>query len=130
MAKSTQTSSNNDAPGDSPMPAKRSAGMDPVILAAGAAIAGAVAGALLPRSPAETRLLAPVGKHVKEAAKSLGTVARQALSAELAGVPVVGEIAAEQIDRVIESVVPSAVEAEPDTADRDAEETGQPALAD
>ena len=126
MAKSTRTVNDNEAQGAGRSLRERATGVDPVILAAGAAIAGAIVGALVPRSAAEVRLLAPLGKHVTAAAGSLGTVARQALSAELAGVPVVGQIAADQIERVIESVVPSAG-AERATDDR-AED--QPALAD
>lgn len=93
---------------------ERAAGVDLVLLAAGAATAGAVAGILLPRSHTETRLLAPVGKHVRNAARTLGTEARLALSAELAAVPVVGQMAADQIDRVIGSVVPSTAAGAPD----------------
>ena len=83
--------------------------LDPLILAAGAAVTGAVAGALLPRSEAEARLLAPVGKQVMAAAGTLAAAARQALSAELAGVPVVGQLAVDHIDRVIDAVVEPAM---------------------
>lgn len=84
---------------------ERAAGVDPMIMAAGAAVVGAVAAAVVPQSPSEMRLLAPTDKSLNNAARTLGSGARQALSAELAGVPVVGQIAAEQIDRVIDSVV-------------------------
>ena len=83
----------------------RAAGVDPMIIAAGAAVVGAVAAAFVPQSPGETRLLAPAGKSLNDAGRVLGRGVRQALSTELAGVPVVGQIAADQIDRVIESVV-------------------------
>ena len=86
---------------------ERAARVDPMIMAAGAAVVGAVAAAFVPQSTSETRLLAPAGKTLNNAARMLGSGARQALSAELAGVPVVGQIAAEQIDRVIDSVVQS-----------------------
>ncbi len=78
---------------------------DPIVLMAGAAVTGAVAGALIPRSPTEKQMLAPIGKNIPEVVKALGTAARQAFFAELAGVPIVGPIAAEQIDRAIDSVV-------------------------
>lgn len=107
---------------------ERAATVDPIVLAAGAAVAGAVAGALVPRSPTETQFLAPIGKNLHKAAGSLGTVVRQALSAELAGVPVVGPIAVQQIDHVIDSVVQSVV-TEPE-ADREDAETNRQVDAD
>lgn len=100
---------------------ERAAGIDPLILAAGAAAAGAAVGAFVPRSDAETQLLAPIGARVNAAAGALGNVARQALSAELATVPVVGPIVAEKIDSVLDPIV----DADPDTA-----EPVQPATAD
>lgn len=102
----------------------RAATVDPIVLAAGAAVAGAVAGALVPRSDTETQFLAPIGKHLHEATGSLGTAVRQTLSAELAGVPVVGPIAVQQIDHVIDSVVQS-VAAEPEADCEDAETNPQ-----
>lgn len=114
MAKATTAADGTNASTAQGLSSQRASGLDPVVLAAGAALAGAVAGALVPRSETELRLLAPLGKHVKNAAGALGREARLALSAELAAVPVVGQIAADQIGRVIESVVPSATADVPD----------------
>lgn len=103
----TQKTQANDVEPRSPLAIvrERAAAVNPMIIAAGAAVVGAVAAAFVPQSPSETNLLAPAGKSLNDAARALGSGARQALSAELAGVPVVGQIAAEQIDRVIDSVV-------------------------
>lgn len=111
MAKSKSGTNDTAALGAVASLRQRAAGVDPVVLAAGAAVAGAVAGVFVPRFAGETRLLAPIGRHVSAAAGTLGTAARQALSAELAAVPVVGQIAADQVERVLDAVIePPAVE--------------------
>ena len=102
----TKTTSNDAQRNDAGLSVReRISAVDPLILAVGAAAAGAAVGALLPRSDAEARLLAPVGKQLTATAGTLATVARQTLSAELAGVPVVGQLAVDQVDRVIDAVV-------------------------
>lgn len=78
------------------------ASVDPLIFAAGAVIAGAAVGALVPRTAAEERLLAPIGPHVKTAVATFGAAARQAISEELGKVPVVGQVAADQLDHFID----------------------------
>ncbi len=95
----------------------RAAAVDPLILAAGAVIAGAAAGALLPRLDAETRLLGPIGARVNAAAGTLGSAARSAVSAEVAAVPIVGQLAADGLERLVEAVVESPA-AGPETSDR------------
>ena len=87
---------------------KRPVGVGPTIMAASAVVEAVAAPFVMP-SPSETRLLAPAGKLLNDAARTFGKGAQQALSAELTGVPVVGQIAAEQIDRVIDSVVQAGV---------------------
>lgn len=89
----------------SPSLRERAAGIDPLIFAAGAAVAGAAIGAFVPRSDAETRLLAPVGRQVNAAAATLGSAARQVVSNEVAKVPVVGQAVADQFEQLVDEVV-------------------------
>ena len=83
----------------------RIAATDPLILMAGAAIAGVAAGSLLPRSDAETRLLGPIGSRVNRAAGTLAVATRRIVTEEVGAVPVIGQVAVEQIDRVLDAVV-------------------------
>lgn len=102
MAKSKAVATTNNPRPDRSLRA-RVARIDPTVLAAGAVVAGAVAGVLVPRSATETRLLGPLGKQLNVAVGSLGTAARQVVSNELAGVPMVGQIAVDQLDRVLDA---------------------------
>ena len=92
MSVKEATAENQEAGGLGTALRDRLSAVDPMILAAGAAVAGAAAGALIPRSDTETRVLAPIGAHVTGAVGAVGTSVRQAIAAELAAVPVVGHV--------------------------------------
>ncbi len=118
MAKAASASNQDGSTKPGTTLRERIAGVDPLILAAGAAVAGAAAGAFVPRSDAETRLLRPVGAKFNMAAGSFGTSARRLLSAEIAAVPLVGQMAVDQIDRVLDPLTEPTVEDEPADAER------------
>ena len=83
----------------------RATAVDPLIVAGGALAVGAAVGALLPRSDAEKRALAPLGALVSTAATRALHSAREAVSNEVSALPVVGPAAAARIDHVIDRVV-------------------------
>lgn len=83
----------------------RASNVDPLIVAGGAALVGAAVGALIPRSDAEKRALAPFGALASTAATRALHSARAAVSTEVAALPVVGPIAAAQIDHAVQAVI-------------------------
>lgn len=77
------------------------------VLAGGLAI-GVLAGALLPRTERETKVLGPVGRRVKEGAALAARAARDAGAAELANHGISRDAARDQVKKLFEQAVSAA----------------------
>lgn len=81
---------------------------NPLALVAGGVALGVVVGALLPRAARERELLAPVGKRIAEGASAAATAARESGKAEIDALLPGGDVAREQIGKIIGSAFSAA----------------------
>ncbi|MBN8815042.1 MAG: hypothetical protein J0J06_06310 [Sphingomonas sp.] len=97
----------NDALGETRAAAKRvgrAAEANPLAVVAGGIAIGLAAGALLPRTKRETKLLGPVGKRINGAAAGAALAAKDAAKAELGAFPLSKEAAREQVSKLLDQV--------------------------
>ncbi|OQW43280.1 MAG: hypothetical protein A4S12_05185 [Proteobacteria bacterium SG_bin5] len=80
----------------------------PLAVIAGGLAIGVLAGALLPRTEREARVLGPVGRRVKEGAALAARAARDAGVAELANHGISRDAARDQAKKLFEQVVSAA----------------------
>lgn len=83
----------------------RTAQANPIALLAGGVAVGMLAGAFLPRSEQEAKLLGPVGKRLNETAKGAAAAAKDAGKAELDSLGLNRDAAREQVGKVIDGVL-------------------------
>lgn len=81
---------------------------NPLALVAGGVALGVVVGALLPRLAKERELLAPVGKRIAEGASAAAAAARESGKAEIDALLPGGDVAREQIGKIIGSAFSAA----------------------
>lgn len=80
-------------------------GSDPLAIVIGGIAAGALAGALLPRSNREKELLAPLGKRLGDTARVATQAAREAGMTELEGLGLTKDAARGQAKTLLDGVV-------------------------
>jgi len=78
---------------------------NPLSVLVGGVALGVLAGALIPRSEQESKLLAPVGKRLTETASGAAQAARDAGKAELDSLGLNKEAARDQVGKVIDGVI-------------------------
>ncbi|GAA0324978.1 hypothetical protein GCM10009087_39100 [Sphingomonas oligophenolica] len=78
---------------------------NPISVLVGGVALGVLAGALIPRTEQESKLLAPVGKRLTETATGAVQAARDAGKAELDSLGLNKEAARDQVGKVIEGVI-------------------------
>lgn len=105
----------NPAP-DRPQPSRRQKASEsiennPLAMVAGGVALGVVLGALLPRPAKEKELLAPVGKRIAEGASAAASAAREAGKAEIDALLPGGDVAREQIGKIIGNAFSAAKDA-------------------
>jgi len=83
----------------------QSAEANPIAVLAGGIAVGMLAGALLPNSEQEARLLGPVGKRLTDTAKGAAAAAKDAGKAELDSLGLNREAAREQVGKVLDGVL-------------------------
>jgi ElaB/YqjD/DUF883 family membrane-anchored ribosome-binding protein len=100
-----------DAARDAVTLTAQTAGANPIAMLAGGIAVGMLAGAFLPNSEQEARLLGPVGKRLTDTAKGAAAAAKDAGKAELDGLGLNREAAREQVGKVIDGVLKALVSA-------------------
>jgi ElaB/YqjD/DUF883 family membrane-anchored ribosome-binding protein len=83
----------------------QSAQANPIAVLAGGIAVGMLAGAFLPNSEQEAKLLGPVGKRLTDTAKGAAAAAKDAGKAELDGLGLNRDAAREQVGKVIDGVL-------------------------
>lgn len=78
---------------------------NPIAMLAGGVAIGMLAGAFLPHSEQEAKLLGPVGKRLTDTAKGAAAAAKDAGKAELDGLGLNRDAARQQIGKVINGVL-------------------------
>jgi ElaB/YqjD/DUF883 family membrane-anchored ribosome-binding protein len=102
-AKAMETT--RDAARDAVSHAAQSAQANPIAVLAGGIAVGMLAGALLPNSEQEAKLLGPVGKRLTDTAKGAAAAAKDAGKAELDALGLNREAARAQVGHVINGVL-------------------------
>jgi hypothetical protein len=78
---------------------------NPISVLVGGVALGVLAGALIPRTEQESRLLGPVGKRLTETATGAAQAARDAGKAELDSLGLNKDAARDQVGKVIDGVI-------------------------
>ena len=78
---------------------------NPISVLVGGVALGVLAGALIPRTEQESKLLAPVGKRLTDTATGAAQAARDAGKAELDSLGLNKEAARDQVGKVIDGVI-------------------------
>lgn len=94
-----------DAARDAVNRTAQTAQANPMALLAGGVAIGMLAGAFLPNSEQETKLLGPVGKRLTDTAKGAAAAAKDAGKAELDGLGLNRDAARQQVGKVINGVL-------------------------